>query len=195
MSGKEVLIAIIGAVIITGGLSVVTLPLVFPNIATDQDEITTTSVILQSLYQETDASASIYDHSTTFTDVPESTLSITIAENSSLRAEFTSPYVLGIRQEFAAGSHLFFNISLEISGVGNRQTSIKYYEAVALNSWREYGGTIYIVYQIDNLPAGTYVIKVQWVSRTDVPGDNYLTLSLLPNHPRMRSLIVQEITG
>ncbi|MHA1978224.1 MAG: hypothetical protein ACW98F_07085 [Candidatus Hodarchaeales archaeon] len=189
MSGKEVIVAIIGAVIITSGLSVVVFPYVYPNVKTDR------SVILQSLYQETDASASTYDHFTTYLDVPETYINITLEENSKIRAEFSTPYVLGIRQEFTAGSHLYFNVSLNIIGVGKRETIIKYYEDVALSSWREIGASLYIVYQTDELPAGTYEIKVRWVSRTDVPGDNYLTFSLLPNHRRLRALTVQEIAG
>ena len=91
-----------------------------------------------------------------------------------------------------AGHLLHYNISLNIEGVGNRDTYIRYdtTDHDVLTELSDFH--IYLDFVTSPLPTGTYNVSVSWISQEDHIGTSYLTFNWDSWDP-LRSLWVQEL--
>ena len=88
--------------------------------------------------------------------------------------------------------YTLYNITLDISGVGNRTTGIQAGIDTAQGTDWEIPCNIYISFETEVLPAGTYSISVLWCS-TVTPTSGWSQLFILSDYPR--SIYAQEIAG
>ncbi|MHA2289119.1 MAG: hypothetical protein ACXABG_10065 [Promethearchaeota archaeon] len=192
MAGKRVIGSIIASVIlsvvITGGVSYLILPIVFPNMTKEEE-----GIVLQSIYSETSTPALLADNNLTYQKIPDTEASITIQENSKISVTFNAMFMLMLDSSFQMSC--VFNISIVIPGYGNQSYTIVYFR----------GGTsvsafvpvnFYGTFVTDPLPANTYQVEVYWKSFVDPSGDNYLWLNSFLNLyiENPRSLTLLELT-
>ncbi len=137
----------------------------------------------------------------TFKPIPDMTLELTIADQSSLQTMLSSGISLllhedGMETQFSGT--IFYDISLIVQGVGNRTIDIGYYSSVKINATISLVQTFYLEYRTGSLAAGTYNVTAYWRFR---PGTTFTGLAQLSmtagmgtkNYTRM--LTVQEIKG
>jgi len=172
------------------------MPIIYPSLQADPNS---TGILIQEKHNSVNTVAAISDLATIhYYDVPDTHLAITIQNNSKILAMFSSPYLLVISDDFGPNEALIFNISLNIGTVAKRDTRIEYTElGNDLASARHIGGNMFILCETENLPAGTYNVKVSWISRSTVNnpvGTNQLQFSSIYQKP-LRTLWVQEIKG
>ncbi len=192
MSGKvfagSVFISLLGM----GLISMFALPLLYPSLQTNlqDDDI---GIVLQSKYIGRSSQAQIIDSATSsWIDVPDTKMNITIETNSRIYALFNSMYVLGVSNSLDS-DRVAFNISLQIEGVGQRISRISYFEMGTYSDMREFSSTFTLNYMTEELTAGTYEVSLSWISLIDHPGNNYLLFST-PSANFTRTLVVQELS-
>ena len=167
------------------------MPVVFPNITEEPPTYEDQGILLQSIYLENDSQAFIIDTDTTYEEVPDTEINITIEQNSRILAIFSGEVTLSIGTTFNFGVNFF--VALDIEGVGNRTMRIHFYDnGGPTGTTREITHNLCNVYQSESLPAGTYTISVYWKSEYDATGSAQLLLSTIAN-PKTRALLVQEI--
>jgi len=187
LSSKGIIGGILGS--IAGSVGIMSLillfvtPMIFPGVG---------SIVLQSVYHETTSQAYIIDDATSYQEITETGVNITIQQSSRIIATFSGEATLSISSTFMGAVN--FRIDLVIKGVGNRSMRIHFYDGTpgGYGSIREYTHNLYNVYQTEALPAGTYSIVVSWKSESDATGINQLLLSTVANL-KTRALLVQEI--
>jgi hypothetical protein len=180
MSGKVFAGSVFVSLLGMGLISMFALPLLYPSLQTNlqDDDI---GIVLQSKYIERSSQAQIVDSATTsWVDVPDTKMNITIETNSRIYALFNSMYVLGVSNSLDS-DRVAFNISLQIEGVGQRISRISYFEMGTYSDMREFSSTFTLNYMTEELTAGTY------------PGNNYLLFST-PSANFTRTLVVQELS-
>jgi len=172
------------------------MPIIYPSLQADPNSA---GILIQEKHNSVNTVAAISDLATIhYYDVPDTHLAITIQNNSKILAMFSSPYLLVISDDFGPNEALIFNIALNIGTSTKRDTRIEYTElGNDLASARHIGGNMFILCETENLPAGTYNVKVSWISRSTVNnpvGTNQLQFSSIYQKP-LRTLWVQEIKG
>jgi hypothetical protein len=203
MGAKEVLTSVIVSLAVVSAVGYVGLPMLFPVLqdtssadhSHDYASLSHThdlDIILQSKYIEVSTQAGISDESTSYVDIPDTEINVTIKAQSRIFVVFNSPYVLGVGDGFTS-QRVAFNISLGVEGVGNRTTRLSSFDFGTTISNKEIGSTLYVHYGTNPLPAGTYTVNVKYKSLTAYAGLNgYLTLNVpLANYTR--SLWVMEM--
>ncbi|MFW9917865.1 MAG: hypothetical protein ACFFGZ_19875 [Candidatus Thorarchaeota archaeon] len=201
MSSAQVFIfSVISSILVMSALTLYILPdiseeLNAPLSQEEEQEILSEDqgIVIQSKYQTWDSRAVLDDSSTSsYAQIPDTSLSITIQAQSRIAAVFMSDYWLRL-EDLPAGDELRYNISLAVEGVGNESIVVNYYDSVSLTI-KEISSTLYIDYVTASLPAGTYTVSVWWMSELNQFDLNSLRLSDT-NEPHTRSLWVQELKG
>ncbi|MFX0115917.1 MAG: hypothetical protein ACFFB3_15305 [Candidatus Hodarchaeota archaeon] len=199
MSSAQVFIlSVVSAILVMSALTLYVLPDISKELDAplSQEEEQETlpedqGIVLQSRYQTWNSRAVLDDSSTAgYTQIPDTSLSITIEAQSQIAAIFTSDYWLRL-EDLPAGDELRYNISLAVEGIGNETIIINYYDSVSLTI-KEISSTLYIDYVTGSLPAGTYTVSVWWMSELNQFDLNSLRLSDT-TEPHTRSLWVQEL--
>ncbi|MHA2104501.1 MAG: hypothetical protein ACW981_13820 [Candidatus Hodarchaeales archaeon] len=203
MGVREVLASVVVSLAVVSAVGYVGLPVLFPVL----QETSTTGhshdyapsshthdlgTVLQSKYMEAATQAGIQDESTSYVNVPDTKINITIKSQSKIVAIFNSPYILGVGDGFTS-KRVAFNISLGIEGVGSRTIRLSSFDFDTTTSIKEIGSSVYVNYQSIPLPVGTYTVNVKYKSLTAYAGLNgYLTFNVaLANYTR--SLWVMEM--
>jgi len=151
------------------------LPVIFPNITEEPPTYVDEGILFQSIYEEFDTNAYINDNALTYSEMPDTTLDISIQNNSRISVTFSAVGLLHIDDLF--NIKVKFLIALQVEGVGNRTFTIIYYDnGGAVGYDREVVHTLHYIYVTDPLSAGTYSIKVYWKSEIDAAGINQLNL-------------------
>ena len=183
---------IMGSVLITLIISAAgtyfILPLIFPNLEAEQ--AIEEGILLQSEFLQTETDAYIYDDSMDYTKMSDTEINISIQENSRILASFEAPIILHMNSGFSGATK--FNISVVISGFGNRTSRISYYSGAALANVIEIVYNIHLTIQTEELPEGTYTVSIYWKSIVDSTISVLLNAGGGPYH-YPRSLLVQEI--
>ena len=173
------------------------LPALFPNLNADlgdyveKDDLTGEGILLQTKYVEVQTSSFfIRDDDQVYQNMPDTELNITTTGNSKLNVVFIGAFFLQIYPDFFG--YTKYNITLDISGVGNRTTSILYLSHLASGIKTEISDNVQISFETEVLPAGTYSISVLWKSSYTIADG--MTLLIL-KHDIPRSIYAQEIAG
>ncbi len=187
MSGKEVAGGATIAIVVILALMFVGGQYIYPN---------SRNILLQHNYEEYSSEDWIYEDETTYRLMGDTTMLITIQENSKISAEFSTVANLYLYDDFDTLSH--WNISLCVIGVGNRTISIAYQDSNLTIPPLDFLSTTYLVniqYVTSLLPAGTYNISVFWKATGGSSTNDLLSVCHKPNFQRIRSLLFQEIAG
>ena len=184
-------ITIMGSVFITlilvGAGGYFGLPLLFPNL---NENLTDNGIILQTKYYESYTPANIFWNVVDYENIPDTELNITTSGNSKLIVAFEGALMLRLGSTFIGETK--YNITLDISGVGNRTTCIYSGINAAQGTDWEIPCNTHISFETGILPAGTYTISVYWSSAI-APTSGWSQLFVLDEYPR--SIYVQEIAG
>lgn len=150
--------------------------------------------ILQTDYEEFNSQAYIQDDATSaWTQIPDTEMTITTEGDSFLSVTFSATMILHMDTSFTGACR--FNISLEIEGVGSKQTRASYFHATpGPGAIVELSERVHIHLETGTLSEGTYSIVVNWISAFDAPGTNSLN-SGSSNFNFTRSLSVWEISA
>ncbi|MHA1883583.1 MAG: hypothetical protein ACW96S_00905 [Promethearchaeota archaeon] len=190
MSGKRLVASIIASValsvIITGGLTFLVLPIVYPNM--QQDE----GIVLQSVYAEFDTEGIINYDNITYQKIPDTEVPITIQENSKISVTFHVMFFLVLGASYSGGC--VYNISIVVNGYGNQSYSIVYYKDGT--GTRIIPINFYVTYLTGSLSAGTYLVEVYWKSYININPDHALALNYVGGQflENPRSLLLLELT-
>ena len=201
MSGKSGIGSIIASVIITLVFVIVlaffVLPYLYPilsskDLVSHDDLMDEGGIVIQSKYQEWDSAAFIYDYNVSdFIQMVDTEINISVEEGSQLAIEFSATSLMRLQSPFSGRSS--YDIAIVVDGIGNRTFEVYYYEGG--------GGTGFIQELVFNfnynyvtapLNNGTYKINVFWISTSDVPGNNYLSVAKSTRN-YTRSLWVTEL--
>ena len=207
LTKKNTIGTILGSVFITlllvGVGGYFGLPALFPNLNenlgdylqeedledyTKTEDLTDEGILLQTKYFETNVGGTISHDDLVYEKINNLELNITTTGNSKLIVAFEGRFVLQLGSSFDGGTK--YNITLDISGVGNRTTSIHYYMGAAYGSIIEISDNVHISFETEILPAGTYSISLLWKSLF-IASPIYSNLYLLNEYPS--SLYAQEI--
>jgi hypothetical protein len=195
MSAKEVIGSVLLAVIISSAIGIFAFPMLYPIVYGDVSAIpgvTDDGIVVQSIYREFSTFAQIHDSETSsYNQVPDTRVNITIQENSTINAVFSSLYILGVSNTLGPSQRVGFNISLGVDGIGSRTTRISYFETGTFSANREFSSTFYLNFVSMPLPAGTYTVSLSWISIADQDGINYFLFNT-PLANFTRSLWIQE---
>ncbi len=148
--------------------------------------------ILQTDYEEFNSQAYIQDDAiSAWTQMPDTEMNITTEGDSFLVVTFSATMILHMDTTFSGACR--FNISLEIEGVGSKQTRASYFHNPGPGAIVELSERVHIYFETGTLSKGTYIITVNWISAFDAPGSNSLN-SGSSNFNFARSLSVWEIS-
>lgn len=199
MSAKKnitlIILNISVSVLVMSILSIYVLPPIIQELNSSNEHTggdTDAGIVLQSKYEIYDERASIADtDNESYMLMPGTSMLITIQDQSRISAVFSGYCYLAITS-MDAGYRLQYNVSLNIEGVGNRVTYVRYQTTTFNVLTEQYSINMYIDYVTTPLSAGTYNVSVMWVSQNDHDGLSYLTFNWDPDEP-LRSLWVQEL--
>ena len=168
------------------------MPLIFPNLNADLNE--NGGNLLQTKSVEVNSVDYINDFNLTYTKIPGMELDITTNGNSNLYVTFEGLFFLNMDDLFEGFTG--YNISLVVSGVGNRTTMISYYIQNSLSSFVRQSHNIYMTYDTGIISAGNYSITAYWRSISDTPGCiSSLTTEVLMSYHSIRKIYVQEFSA
>jgi hypothetical protein len=184
-TGIAIVASVLIAMVATTGLIYFLSPYLFPQ-----------KGVVQTQTLSLTSNAYIFDSSTTaYTVVNQTQMSIVTRGGSFLDIRFTVQAVISLDTTFTGAADWWVSVVVNTtsSQVGNRTALPHFFDDhVALGNFREIPTALSIEYQTPVLAKGTYTISVQWVSRTDSPGSNYLLFANNNLHtPRV--LLAQEI--
>ncbi|MFW9780540.1 MAG: hypothetical protein ACFFE8_16990 [Candidatus Heimdallarchaeota archaeon] len=213
MSSKTIFATVLISVFATTSIGVFLIPIttpiisdVFPGLIPSSGENTTTiiqnnttvnilndtNLILQSLYLETSSKAQIFDENTTYQPIPNTSLSITIQDNSKISVEFSSIVILG-RGPGQVGFMAMY-IQIRVGSFSNRTLQPGYFFATAAASSESYFNYVHVYFETPPLSAGTYDITTHYKTGSPVAGSNIYELSEGSGSLTFpRTLLVQEM--
>ena len=163
------------------------LPLIYPVL---NEDVTDEGILLQARYNESQTAANIFYTVYDYEKMPDTELNITTSGNSKLNVAFEGAFMLRAGSTFVGNTQ--YNITIDISGVGNRTTLIHYGIDAALGKDIEIPCNIHISFETGILPAGTYSISIYW-SSAYAPTLGWSQLFAMDEYPR--SIYAQEIAG
>ncbi|MHA1720441.1 MAG: hypothetical protein ACTSWX_02160 [Promethearchaeota archaeon] len=178
------------------------MPLLFPNLNADLNEYKDEcnciyedrGNLLQIKSVEVNTVDYINDFNLTYTKIPGMELDITTNGNSSLYVTLEGLFFLYMDSSFAGFTG--YNISLVVSGIGNRTTIISYYTQVGPSSFFHQSHNIFITYETGIISAGNYTISAYWRSIYDTPGSiTSLTTEVQNTYHSARKIFVQEFAA
>ena len=181
---KEMIAGAALSILILAPTTYFVLPLLYPDM---KDGGT-----IQFVYEEFDDRSFIYDSTSTFELVNQTTLTITTSGKSFLSILYVMPAVISITEDMSGA--LQFEVSLVVSSVGNKTIKVAYFRQLATpGSYSEIPAEVVINYVTESLDEGTYTIGVYWRSVWDPTGGSSLITNNPPNFSYNRSLQVEEI--
>jgi hypothetical protein len=184
-TGIAIVASVLIAIVATTGLIYFLSPYLFPQ-----------KGVVQTQTLSLTSNAYIFDSSTTaYTVANQTQMSIETRGGSFLDIRFTVQAVISLDTTFTGAADWWVSVVVNTTAgqVGNRTVLPHFFDDhVALGNFREIPTALSIEYATPVLAKGTYTISVQWVSRTDSPGNNYLLFGNNNLHtPRV--LLAQEI--
>lgn len=191
-----ILASVFITLILTGAGMYFGMPLLFPNLNADlngdiDDE---GGNLLQTKSVEVNTVDYINDFNLTYTKMPGMELDITVSGNSSLYVSLEGLFFLSMDNLFAGFTG--YNISLVVSGVGNRTTMIAYYIQTSLSAFVDQSHNIYMTFDTGIISAGDYTISVYWKSVSDNPvAITSLTTQISSKYNCPRKICVQEFSA
>jgi len=162
------------------------LPVLYPILNEGSDD---EGIILQTKYNESYTAANIFWTVVDYEKIPDTGINITTSGNSKLNVVFEGALMLRLGSTLQG--YTKYNITLDISGVGNRTTCIYAGKDSTLDEELELPCNTHISFETGILPAGTYSISIFWSSVIAPTG--WSQLFILDEYPR--SIFVQEIAG
>lgn len=193
-----VILSVFLSLLIVGAGGYFGLPYIFPNLTTDLSqyedniEVMDEGILLQSKVVESWDWGYIVDSSTTeYELIPDMNISIDISTGSKIHATFSTHSILEIYDSM--DGRLSFVLNLSIVGITKKLGMVYHYSDSPTGIYTRYSNYIYLDVFTDELPAGKYEIRVDWISIEDRPGDNMLIMSMPGSHNNTRSLVVQEL--
>ena len=170
------------------------MPLIFPNLNADLDNDVGGN-LLQTKSVEVNTVDYISDFNLTYTKMPGMELDITTSGNSSLYVSLEGLFFLRMDDLFSGFTG--YNISLVVSGVGNRTTMIYYYIQTSPSAFVDQAHNIYITFDTGIISAGDYTISVYWRSIFDVFGGSITSLmtEIQMAYHCPRKIYVQEFSA
>ena len=196
--GLSIFVSALISMILVAGAGYFLLPLIYPNINEEIEEFEETpNIVLQSKYIDVSTQVTLYDEDLDFVKINDTELSITTQGNSSLSVQFTMTTLMGISSLFVG--HLYFEIVIVISGVGNKTIPVKYYRS---SSGIDEQNTQHIAinYNTGVISNGTYTIEAFWRSLESNAFYNYLRSYVWSSgdgfyNNYTRTIWVQELRG
>ena len=192
MSGKSVIGAMLGSILITIGI-IWGLGFFgfFPGVDTK-------NTVIQTKYGEWNSPAYIFDNQLTYVKMAGTELNVTTSGNSRLLVSFSAMSVMTLDAAFTYRAG--YNVSLIVENGGNRTIQVDYYDgaSTAYGFIRQISMDLYINYLTPKLPAGTYTVNLYWKSGFDATGtQNSLSVAHMggTGYNFTRTLLVQEIRG
>lgn len=150
--------------------------------------------LLQTKSVEVNTVDYINDFDLTYTKMPGMELNITTSGNSSLYVSLEGLFFLGMDNLFSGFTG--YNISLVVSGIGNRTTMIYYYIQTSLSAFVYQSHNIYMTFDTGIISSGDYTISVYWRSVFDNPGAiTTLTTEVQNAYHCPRKIYVQEFSA
>ncbi len=183
MSAKIFFASVIVSLLIMAPIAYFVLPVLYPDM---KDGGT-----VQFVYKEFDDRTYLPDNVLDFELINQTTLTITTLGNSFLSILFVMQTVITMSNDMDGA--LQFEISLVVSGVGNRTIKVAYFRQGPTGNYSEVPADVTISYVTDTLVAGNYTISVYWRSVWDAVGGNNLIGYNAPNFAYNRSIQVEEI--
>ena len=162
--GTSIFVSALISMILVAGAGYFVLPLIYPNINEE-------NIVLQSKNIDVSTQVTLYDEDLDFVKINDTELSITTQGNSSLSVLFTMTTLMGISLNFVG--HLYFEIVIVISGVGNKTIPVKYYRSSS-GIDEQHTEHIAINYNTGVISNGTYTIEAFWRSLESNAFYNYL---------------------
>ena len=172
------------------------MPLLFPNLNADLNgDIDDNGCnLLQTKSVEVNTVDYINDFNLTYTKMPGMELDITTSGNSSLYVSLEGLFFLSLDSDFRYFTG--YNISLVVSGVGNRTTMIAYYLQYNQPTFVDQAHNIYMTFDTGIISAGDYTISVYWKSVIDNPVSiTSLTTEVENAYHCPRKIYVQEFSA
>lgn len=198
--GKKgsIVLSIVISVILTSGISYFMIPYLAPAPPeSDDSDVIPTGLILQSITRENSTWVSKNDQDLNWTVIPSMETSITTQGNSTIEVMFYSLMNLYIQPDLLHGNGITFNITLEIEGITN-QSAIIFYQRGVVNTTYIFAefipSPILLRTETPTLAAGTYNIRVWWLSMGNSGGFNRLTTGTV-YFENTYSLNVKEISA
>ena len=187
-----IITSVVLSIIITGGASYLLLPFVYPNMKGSfitEDN----GIVVQSIYTEINTPCNITDGNLTYSKIPDTEASMTIRNNSRISVTFDVIFNMALDPSFSFAA--IYNISIVVSGWGNKTYSILYYLDGAGGVARMVPIHFHATFITDPLPAGSYQVEVYWKSYVDQSGDNYLWLGRFYSESvtNPRSILLHEL--
>jgi hypothetical protein len=190
MSGKSIIGAMIGSILITLGI-IWGLGFIgfFPGVDTK-------NTLIQTRYGEWNSPAFIFDNQLSYIKMTDTELNVTTSGNSRLLVSFSAMSIMTLDAAFTFRAG--YNVSLLVEKAGNRTIQVDYYDGgAAYGSIRQISMDLYINYLTPKLPTGTYTVNVFWKSGFDATGStNSLSVAHMggaSDYNFTRTLLVQEL--
>lgn len=186
-----ILASVFITLILTGAGMYFGMPLIFPNLNADLNE----GSLLQTKSVEVNTVDYINDFDLTYTQMPGMELEITTSGNSSLLVSFEGLFFLGMDDLFFG--YTAYNISLVVSGIGNRTTMIYYYIQTTPSAYVFLSQNIHMTFDTGIISSGDYTISVNWRSVLNTPGGSITTLTteIENSFHSPRKIYVQEFSA
>jgi len=188
-----VLASVFITLILTGAGMYFGMPFIFPNLNADLNDDAGGN-LLQTKSVEVNTVDYINDFNLTYTQIPGMELDITTSGNSNLFVSLEGLFFLYMDSSFAGFTG--YNVSLVVSGVGNRTTIISYYTQIGPSTYFHESHNIYMTYDTGIISAGNYTISAYWRSISDTPGSiTSLTTEVQNSYHSPRKIYVQEFSA
>ena len=187
-TGKRILIDLVLFIAILSAFTFLILPLVYPSLNTSNK-----SIVLQSKYEEFNSTCYISGDDTNWQMVTDTSLSITIHDQSKILGSFNGMGIFYITS-YTGFLGVFINVS--IGNADSRVIFIRYYQDTAVSPKNVYF-PVDIEYMTKALPAGTYNVTVFWKFDNNpiVSGSQqfFFKVDTQTGSSHLRSLLVQEL--
>ena len=225
MSGKEFIGSIAISLITIGAITLFVLPQLYPVIQTGTEDTQTdistlqsdvegiksditdlqsefNGILLQTKKLVINDHAEITEEDTTLQVMNNTSLEITVQQDSRLNARFSGVFRLALKSE--AVKRADYQITLMLQGVTGQTTHISYWDNAGSTTNTLYlTYTVYIEFLTDSLDAGTYTVTMWWQSLYDHPSDPLIYSRLYASdidsvqqyNDYSRTIIVQELSA
>ncbi len=192
------------SVIIVGAGVYIGLPLLYPSLKDENENEYVTQedfnyltenngILIQSKFQQFTTACYINSSQVTPIPIPATTMDFTIQNNSKITVLFAVPTVVSVSSTFQG--YTAYTIVLGIDGIGNTTAMVRNFDHNSdITNVRQYCDHLYIYYETEALPAGTYHIQTFYYSEVDVGTLNTFVLSSTAQPEKYpRSLLAHEL--
>jgi len=156
------------------------------------ENLTEGGILLQSKLEMFNETANILSSQMTPIPIPGTNMSFTIQNNSKIALVFSVPTLITLTSSFSG--YTGYYIILEIEGIGNASTMVTGSDnSGVIIIQRRYCDHIYLYFETDTLPAGTYQINTYYYSDYNAGSNSELELSPSPYENYPRSILAHEL--